>query len=91
MKNCSNCLATAEFSLIVIISTLGVRRRPQKSSKAVLFCGDCLQELCDRQCSETLQKSVNNALTSLNHCLIELSSTSDDGHSVVSELKRRQS
>ena len=83
MKQCSNCTQAAEFSLIVLISTLGVRRRLQKSSKAVLFCGDCLQELCDRQCSEILQNSVNSALTSLNQCLDELNSATDDGQSVA--------
>lgn len=71
MKTCSNCSQAAQFSFVVLLSTLGVSGRPQKSSEAVSFCNDCLQEVCERLCSEKLQKVVNSALTTLNETLRE--------------------
>jgi hypothetical protein len=72
-KSCSNCSQPARFSLVTIISTLGVSGRPQKSSPAVLFCDDCLRELCVRLCSDALCDAVNSALTALNERLLERS------------------
>ena len=66
MKKCVNCGSPATFSLVAIISTLGVTKRLQQSSPAVSFCGPCLRELCDRLCSDALSDGVNNAYTSLN-------------------------
>ncbi len=41
----------------------------QKSSPAVLFCNECLQELCERLCSNVLCEAVNNAYTTLSEPL----------------------
>jgi hypothetical protein len=65
LKVCSNCSRPAQFSLVAIISTLGVSERLQKSSPAVLFCDSCLQKFCDRLHSNALHKAVNNAYTTL--------------------------
>ena len=63
-KSCSNCSQRAQFSLNVLISSLG-GKRIQKTTRAVLFCSDCLNELTERLCSDALSQAVNNALTVL--------------------------
>jgi hypothetical protein len=63
-KSCSNCSQQAQFSLNVLISSLG-GKRIQKTTRAVLFCADCLDELTERLCSDALSQAVNNALTVL--------------------------
>jgi hypothetical protein len=63
-KSCSNCSQRAQFSLNVLISSLG-GRRIQKTTRAVLFCSDCINELTERLCSDALSQAVNNALTVL--------------------------
>lgn len=63
-KSCSNCSQRAQFSLNVLISSLG-GKRIQKTTCAVLFCSDCLDELTERLCSDALSQAVNNALTVL--------------------------
>jgi hypothetical protein len=65
-KSCSNCEQPVEYSLVVLLSSVGVSPRLQQSSIAVSFCNNCLQELCERLCSDVLRKAVNNALTKLN-------------------------
>lgn len=65
-KSCSNCQQPVEYSVVVILSSVGVSPRLQKSSVAVSFCDDCLQELSERLCSEVLRKAVNSAYTELN-------------------------
>ena len=66
MKKCSNCGRSAVFSVVAIISTVGITKRLQKSSAAVPFCDACLHELCDRLCSDALSDCVNNAYTWVN-------------------------
>ena len=63
-KSCSNCSQRAQFSLNVLISSLG-GKRVQKTTRAVLFCSECLDELTERLCSDTLSQAVNNVLTVL--------------------------
>jgi hypothetical protein len=67
MKSCSYCSQPAQYSLTVLLSTVGVSSREQQSSRVVLFCNDCLQELCESECwgTEDVQKAVNNAYTAL--------------------------
>jgi hypothetical protein len=72
-KLCSNCSETVRYSIVVIISSIGIIRRVQQSSSAVLFCERCFRELCERQCSDKLQQAVNNAYTQLNERLRERS------------------
>ena len=70
-KSCSNCAETVQYSIVVIVSSVGVSPRIQKSSTAVLFCDQCLRELSERLCSDELQKSVNSVYTELNQRLRE--------------------
>jgi hypothetical protein len=80
MKKCSNCGRPAVFSLVAIISTLGITKRLQQSSPAVAFCDSCLHELCDRLCSDALSDGVNNAYTSLNLRLRERIAMAKEHH-----------
>lgn len=70
-KLCSKCSGPARFSVVVIVSTVGVSHRLQQSSQAVLFCDDCLRELSGRLCSDAFSNAVNNAYTTLNERLRE--------------------
>jgi hypothetical protein len=63
-KSCSNCSQRAQFSLNVLISSLG-GKRIQKTTRVVLFCSDCLDELAEGLCSEALSQVVNDVLTLL--------------------------
>lgn len=45
MKHCLLCERPAEFSLCMIVSTLGVSNRRQKSTTALSFCASCLQRV----------------------------------------------
>jgi hypothetical protein len=72
-KLCSNCSGPAQFSVIGVISTVGISGRLQQSSAAVLFCDDCLHELCVCLCSDAFSNAVNNAYTTLDERLRERS------------------
>ena len=85
MKRCSNCHRPALFSLVGIISTLGVSKRLQKSSPAILFCDACLQELCQRICSDAFSEAVNSAYTELNQRLRERVAASNAQQKSVSD------
>jgi hypothetical protein len=65
-KSCSNCQQPVKYSVVVLLSSVGVSPRLQQSSVAISFCNDCLQELYERLCSDVLRKAVNSALTQLN-------------------------
>ena len=71
LKLCSNCSETAQYSIVVMTSSVGVSPRVQQSSLAVLFCERCFSEMQERLCSEQLRNAVNNALTALNERLRE--------------------
>jgi hypothetical protein len=45
VKCCLHCGGPAEFSLCVIISTVGVSSRRQKCTTALPFCASCLQRV----------------------------------------------
>ena len=64
-KMCNSCSKPAQFSVVAIISTIGLSERVQKSSRAVLFCDSCLQKANDRLHSSALRKAVNSAYTTL--------------------------
>lgn len=72
-KSCSNCKEKAQYSIVVMISSVGVSPRVQQSSAAVLFCASCFRELSERLCSDKLREAVNNALTELNQRVRECS------------------
>jgi hypothetical protein len=74
-KKCNNCSQGATYSLVVVLSTRGTSNRAQKCSRAVLFCHDCLQELCQREhsCSSDLNKAVNSVFTAISDASTEQS------------------
>ena len=66
-KLCSCCSQPAQYSLALVLSTVGLSKRRQKCSPVVLFCDDCLSELCESECwgSSALRQAVNSAYTAL--------------------------
>ena len=76
-KSCSNCLEPVQYSIVVIVSSIGISRRVQQSSSAVLFCERCFRELSERLCSDALQKAVNSVYTQLNKRLRERSTAQE--------------
>jgi hypothetical protein len=64
-KPCSNCSQMAEYSLMFVLSSVGNTPRLQKCSRVVLFCDDCLRELCECLCTTDLRTAVNSAYTAL--------------------------
>ena len=67
MKACHRCSRPAQYSLVVIVSTLGVSPRLQGCSAAILLCADCALTLHDTErCSASeLHGAVNSAFTKL--------------------------
>lgn len=45
MKPCLQCGSPAQFSLCIVVSTLGVSNRRQKCTKARSFYASCLQRV----------------------------------------------
>ena len=80
---CSNCSATAQYSIKVLVSSVGIRPREQESSPAVRFCAECLHELCERLCSDELRKAVNTVLTKLNERLRERTRAANDSQRAI--------
>ena len=76
-KICSKCSKPAQYSVVAIISTVGVSTRLQKSSPAVLFCEACMRKLCERLHSNEFCKAVNSAYTTLNQLLSARSTVQD--------------
>ena len=77
-KLCSNCSQPAQFSVVAIVSTVGVSKRLQQSSPAVLLCDACIQKSSDRLYSSILRKAVNNAYTELKERLRERTRAAND-------------
>ena len=62
------CGARAEYSVCVLVSSLGLRPRRQKCGRAQIFCAACIQELLsDRWSMEALgvQESLTDAYTAI--------------------------
>jgi hypothetical protein len=80
LKKCSCCNRPANYSLVCVISTVGVPRRPQQCSRAVLFCASCLQKRLKSEhfSSSELRDAVNNAYTALCERLSKRSDRADD-------------
>jgi len=49
-KSCSCCSQPAEYSLALILSTVGVSPRIQRCSPVVLFCKTCIHALATEEC-----------------------------------------
>jgi hypothetical protein len=63
-----SCVAWAEFSICVLVSTLGIRPRRQKCGGAQLFCAVCIQRLLAEQwmeCAGAVQQSLTSAYTAI--------------------------
>jgi hypothetical protein len=76
-KSCSRCSKAAQYSINVIVSTLGISRRLQQSSPALLLCDACIQKENDRVHASALRKLVNNAYTTLKERFQERSIAED--------------
>ena len=62
------CGARAEYSVCVLVSTLGVRPRHQKCGRAQLFCASCMQQLLAKQWNHGasgMKESLSSAYTEL--------------------------
>jgi len=67
-KPCSERGAPAQFSLVVVLSTLGVTPRTQKCARAILRCKSCLQALLaglKDHASPSLAESLSQAFTAI--------------------------
>lgn len=71
-KTCSNCSEKADYSIVVIISTVGISPRVQSYSTALLFCWRCFREI-EHLCSDKLREAVNSALTEIHERIVERS------------------
>jgi hypothetical protein len=69
-KLCSICPEAAQFSINVIVSSVGVSNRLQATSRAMLFCNACAH---DRLLSRALREAVNKLLTRVEQQLRERS------------------
>lgn len=79
MKTCTCCGDLAEFSFVAIVSSVGISKRVQKCSRALLLCASCLQKRVQTEHSgaDELQQAVNSAFTALKNALLERSDASD--------------
>ena len=48
-KLCSCCSRPAQFSVALLLSTVGISRRIQQCSPVVLFCESCIHALCENE------------------------------------------
>jgi len=65
-KSCSCCSRPAEYSLALILSTVGVSPRMQRCFPVVLFCKSCIHALAKEECwwgSTALFKALQCAYT----------------------------
>jgi hypothetical protein len=82
MKLCSYCAHPAEYSLVSVVSSIGISKRLQKCSPAVLFCAECLQKLLKGELRSTdkLLEAVNTAYTAVTRRLAERSTATDESN-----------
>jgi hypothetical protein len=75
-KLCSRCSRPAQWSFLCMISSVGASPRLQKSTRTVLFCDDCFEQLCKSEGwgTDELREAVNSALTAINRRSVEHSS-----------------
>ena len=67
-KSCSLCSRPADFSLALLVSTIGVRPRGQKCTQTFPFCKSCIQAAAHFLAStplQQLQKPLRDAYTTL--------------------------
>jgi hypothetical protein len=68
LRVCICCSRPAQYSLALVLSTVGISRRMQQCSKVMLFCDLCIQKLCNSEhyASHELRERVNSVYTALN-------------------------
>jgi hypothetical protein len=78
LKVCICCTRPAQYSLALVLSTVGISRRMQQCSKVMLFCDRCFQKLCksEHYASNELRERVNSVYTALNQRSGDRSSSS---------------
>jgi hypothetical protein len=61
------CGAQAEYSVCVLVLSLGVRPRRQRYSRAQTFCAACIQRLLDEvpRTASCIQESLTSAYTAI--------------------------
>jgi hypothetical protein len=66
-KLCSCCSMPAQYSLALLLSTVGTSRRIQKCSPVVLFCNDCVHALRENELwgTNALCHAFNRAYTAI--------------------------
>jgi len=67
-KLCSCCSEPADYSLALIVSTVGVSPRNQRCSPVVPFCKNCIHALATEQCwwgSTALFNALQPAYTTI--------------------------
>lgn len=89
-KLCNNCLEAAEVSIVTVISSVGVSRRIQETSAAVLFCGPCLREMVGRSGPNPFENRVNTALTRVEERLRQRSESSNGRAGDSGPLRKRK-
>jgi hypothetical protein len=73
-KSCDFCTRLADCSLVLVISTLGVRPRIQQCSQSVSLCKRCIQELCDSNAAQSAAKVrevLKSAYIAIRHVISE--------------------
>jgi hypothetical protein len=64
-----SCGAPADYSVCVLVSSLGVRPRQQKCGRAQLFCASCILRRLVQRCADRgasgVQESLRSAYTAL--------------------------
>jgi len=76
-KPCSHCGDPADFSFVILASTLQLRPRQQQSSASVPFCRFCIEAAISSCTSEPLRSHhspLTDALTAALHALTQSSS-----------------
>jgi len=71
-KPCRCCKRPAEFAVLLIISTLGVKPREQQCAQSISLCKRCIHDLCDSDAAKstlTLREALKSALTALTQTL----------------------
>ena len=90
-KSCSCCSQPAEYSLALIVSTVGVSPRMQRCSPVVLFCKSCIHVLATEECwwaSAALCNALQRAYTAttqessetLNPCATNAVASTEEDH-----------
>ena len=68
---CCCCGAQAEYSICVLVSSLGVRPRRQKCGRAQTLCAACIQRLLEEvpRAASGIQESLTQAYTAIANTL----------------------